>query len=339
MEMNVEKQLIAVPASCEVLTRLDEQSVPIGLEYCGKICYKSENAITDESAPGFCTKIAEHGHNSVLEMRVKTFIVVVSESDVDVLIKLMPKYLVIDNLPSDDVQWQRILITGSIRAFREMAMMYPYCVITSQIAIVLGEQHAFLFADIKSTFRNIENNGSHVVSVSLKELEILKNTGIITPDVFLRHRHIAVKFIVNRAVTHEIVRHRPCSFLQESQRYCRYADDKFGNRVTFIEPMFFKKGSPEYELWEEVMLFTEKRYLILLETSTPQASRTVMPNSCKTEIIVFASLVEWNHIFHMRTSPAAEPSMREVMIPLQKDFCEIFPGFDFNRRFPEDFIE
>jgi thymidylate synthase (FAD) len=140
-----------------------------------------------------------------------------------------------------------------------------------------------------------------------------------------KHRYVAVRIITNRAVTHEIVRHRPCSYLQESQRYCRYADDKFGNEVTFIAPMFFEEGSKEYKLWEKGMLETEKIYLKLLATSSPQAARTVLPNSCKTEIIVFANLLEWLHIFRLRTPKNAEPSMREVMI-LAKAFQERFPA-------------
>ena len=62
-------------------------------------------------------------------------------------------------------------------------------------------------------------------------------------------------------------------------------------------------------------------YLKLLDRGcTPQAARTVLPNSCKTEIIVYATIEEWMHIFKMRCSEAAEPSMREVMIPLEKEF-------------------
>ena len=247
----------------------------------------------------------------------------------------MPKYLIIDDISPDklSIDHRKILITGSIRAFREMAMLYPDCVITSIIAQKLEEVYPFLFEDIDSDFRGINKNYGDVIHCPLETLE-----NNLSSEQFLCHRHIAVKFIVNRAVTHEIVRHRPCSFLQESQRYCRYSDDKFGNRVTFIEPMFFKKGSEEYKIWEKSMLFEEDQYLKLLKTSSPQAARTVLPNSCKTEIIVFANLVEWNHIFHMRTSKAAEPSMREVMIPLQKEFCKLFPGHSFDRRFPENFV-
>jgi thymidylate synthase (FAD) len=72
------------------------------------------------------------------------------------------------------------------------------------------------------------------------------------------------------------------------------------------------------------MELTEAHYLDLLETSTPQAARTVLPNSCKTEIIVYCNLLEWQHIFELRTSQAAEPSMREVMIPLRMEMEKKF---------------
>jgi len=126
-------------------------------------------------------------------------------------------------------------------------------------------------------------------------------------------------------VTHELVRHRPCSFLQESQRYCRYSQDKFSNQVTFVKPVFFPEDSNEFVLWKQAMEDTEKLYLKLLETSTPQAARTVLPNSCKTEIITYCNLAEWKHIFLLRTSAAAEPSMREIMIPLEKEMKKRYP--------------
>ena len=70
---------------------------------------------------------------------------------------------------------------------------------------------------------------------------------------------------------------------------------------------------------------TERLYLQLLETSTPQAARTVLPNSCKTEIIMYCNLAEWKHIFSLRTSQAAEPSMREIMIPLPQRCRRRYP--------------
>ena len=122
-------------------------------------------------------------------------------------------------------------------------------------------------------------------------------------------------------MSHELVRHRPVSFLQESQRYCRYKDD-----VVFIDPTAFDFNEDEYNIWERACNWTEQEYLTLLKTKSPQAARTVLPNSCKTEIIVYCNLREWEHIFNRRTSPAAEPSMHEIMNPLLTEFQLRFPG-------------
>ena len=154
----------------------------------------------------------------------------------------------------------------------------------------------------------------------------LAEVDALPPELLARHRFLAVRFVVNRAVSHEMVRHRPCSFLQESQRYCRYDRERFGGEVAFIRPLFFPEDSPEFALWRESMAAAERTYLRLLETSSPQAARTVLPNSCKTEIIVYANLTEWRHILHLRTSPAADPAMREVMVPLQAEVSRRWPG-------------
>ena len=84
--------------------------------------------------------------------------------------------------------------------------------------------------------------------------------------------------------------------------------------------MFFQEDTTEWNLWFKAMLDAESKYLKLLETSSPQAARTVLPNSCKTEIIVYASITEWKLIFKLRTAQNADPSMREVMVPLSKQF-------------------
>jgi len=304
-----------VAPSFKVLDNLDNESLAVRIELCGRICYKSEDKIDRNSALPFVSKMAEHGHNSVLEMGVVTLEVGgVSDSNVTELFLIQPRYLHIDR------NGDSLLVTGSIRAFRELLMFHQDCAIVNAMCAYLNERHPYFFSTIlpKNGFKN--NGSTSVRKVELTEIDQLP------PGKLAKHRHIAVKFIVNRAITHEIVRHRPCSFLQESQRYCRYSDDKFGSEITFIKPMFFEKDSPEYKIWQKAMQDTEQMYLRLLETSTPQAARTVLPNSCKTELIVYANLTEWLHIFKLRTTKAAEPSMREVTIPLQEDFKQRFPN-------------
>ena len=93
----------------------------------------------------------------------------------------------------------------------------------------------------------------------------------------------------------------------------------------------FAEESEEYQLWAQAMLQTEEIYFELLKTASPQAARTVLPNSCKTEIIVFANLAQWHHIFKLRTPPAAEPSMRELTIPLLAEFVKMYPAIFKNK--------
>lgn len=307
--------MIVIPPSYEILDALDRQSLAVRIEACGRLCYKSEDRITDESAPVFIRNILRHGHNSVAEMAVLTLEVIVEkESLAGQLFKALPRFLNIDILEKNI-----LLITASVRAFRELYLEHGNLKIVKAITAYLLQRHALFFEDIVPERGIVPQSGVMVKKLYLSEVENLP------VHLRARHRYLAVKFIVNRAVTHEMVRHRPCSFLQESQRYCRYSADKFGNQVTFIKPLFYDEQSDEYALWCKAMEQSEKIYLELLETSTPQAARTVLPNSCKTELIVYANLIQWVHMFKLRVAKGADPSMREVMIPLLADFAEQFP--------------
>jgi thymidylate synthase (FAD) len=300
----------------QILDDLDSCSVAVRLEACGRVCYKSEDKITDDSAIPFVTRIAEHGHNSVLEMAVISFQVKCLPDKILELLACQPKFLIVDRVTDG------ILITGSIRALRELYLLHPTNQLVNDLILFLVGIMPYLFEKIFDPGKSLARDpGVNITKMSLSEVEKLP------VEHRMRHRFVGVRFVVNRAVTHELVRHRPCSFLQESQRYCRYSEDKFGNQVTFIRPMFFLEESSEFQLWKESMEQNEATYFKLLETSTPQAARTVLPNSCKTEIIVFCNLVEWQHIFTLRTSPAAEPSMREIMIPLQKEMQKRYFNF------------
>jgi thymidylate synthase (FAD) len=250
-----------------------------------------------------------------MEMGVFTLkIVVNNEEDIARLYSTIPKYIFIDRMAD------HLLLTGSVRAFRELILFHGKVKLVAAIADFLLDRHPLMYEDLASAYPAGATPDVKVAKVGLQEVEQFDNT------LLARHRHIAVKFIVNRAITHEIVRHRPCSYLQESQRYCRYSESKFDSQVTFIKPMFFDENSEEYRLWEKAMLVTEEIYLQLLATASPQAARTVLPNSCKTELIAYANLVEWYHIFKLRTAAGAEPSMREIMNPLLARFQQRFPG-------------
>jgi thymidylate synthase (FAD) len=143
----------------------------------------------------------------------------------------------------------------------------------------------------------------------------------------IEHYSISVRMICDRGVSHELVRHRPASYTQESTRYCNYTQGKFDGELTFIDPCFWQEGkSEEYEIWKNSMSQCEKDYIRLIEMgATPQEARSVLPNSLKTEILVTMNLREWRHFLTLRTAKASHPQMREICIPLLKEFKEKIP--------------
>ena len=145
-------------------------------------------------------------------------------------------------------------------------------------------------------------------------------------EAVLEHCSFTVKFIVDRGVSHEIVRHRVASYCQESTRYCNYSKDKFGNEITVIKPCFWKEVSDQFIEWKSAMKIAENHYFDLLaQGATPQEARTVLPNSLKTEVVMTANIREWRHFLKLRTSSAAHPQIREVAIPLLKELQEKIP--------------
>lgn len=151
----------------------------------------------------------------------------------------------------------------------------------------------------------------------------------------IEHFNITVKFICDRGVTHELVRHRLVSYTQESTRYCNY---KGG--VTFVIPSWLNLRPGEYKsiadlsdrttipsrIWFEMMLLCEKWYTELLNQGwSPQQARSVLPNSLKTEIATTCNVREWRHILKLRTAGDAHPQMQEIMIPLLNYFKTTIP--------------
>jgi thymidylate synthase (FAD) len=140
----------------------------------------------------------------------------------------------------------------------------------------------------------------------------------------LEHTLATVRFIVDRGIMAELTRHRIASFSVTSTRYVNYSGY---NNMEFIEPYaIFDVGSPAIPVWAKACSDAEDRYNELIELGcSPQAARSVLPNSLKTEVIMSANYMEWRHIFKLRTSPRAHPQMTELMIPLLEKFKEKVP--------------
>jgi len=198
-------------------------------------------------------------------------------------------------------------------------------VISASYQIVGGINPEVIMKNIESFGRVCYKSEQNITDNSAVDFikKIIKNGH----ESVIEHEKVSVKFICDRGVTHEIVRHRIASYSQESTRYCNYAQDIFGNELTFIKPVFWEETSTEYKLWKETMLNIEQVYnnLISMNASAEQA-RSVLPNSLKTEIVVTMNLREWRHFFKLRTSTRAHPQMREISIPLLIEMKKLLPA-------------
>ena len=161
---------------------------------------------------------------------------------------------------------------------------------------------------------------------AVKMVESLINRG---HEAMLEHQSISVKFIVDRGVSHELVRHRMASYAQESTRYCNYSKDKFGNEITVIRPCYFAEDTENYRIWKASCEAAENAYFAMLDNdATPQEARSVLPNSLKTEICMTANLREWRHFFKLRAlgiTGKPHPQMLEVTVPLLAEFKALIP--------------
>ena len=158
----------------------------------------------------------------------------------------------------------------------------------------------------------------------------------------IEHASMTVRFVTNRGVTHELVRHRLGSSSQESTRYVRYE----GHDMMLVAPVWCDEleleqargtalamdgyireatdmllhASNQIDVFVASGILSEFAYLRLLSLGwTPQQAREVLPNSLRTEIVVTANMREWRHIFRERTSRAAHPQMRALMVGLLAD--------------------
>ena len=145
---------------------------------------------------------------------------------------------------------------------------------------------------------------------------------------------VAVNITCDRGVTHELVRHRLCSFAQESTRYSNYSKNKFGREITVVRPSWAVKTSSEepvdesekYQGWLAHMYSSEKAYMAMLDHgASAQEARAVLPNSLAAKIAVKANLREWIHIFRMRCDVPAHPDMRTTMIPILISMLDLYP--------------
>ena len=300
----------------EVIPRNEQRGNIDVIELAARTCYKTEDAIKDGSAERIVSMLISKNHTAMLEHGDYIF--------------LVDDYKILDNVAyslrhieentghrirlSITSEGKRPIISGNIRAWRELMEANT----TAGWYFAAAIDPVFIW-DIVPEEERIEDGRIH-------QIHYADLKGALEQRVHLRQ---TVRFMVDRGVTHEFVRHREMSFAQESTRYCNYIQDKFGNEITVIEPSFLEEGSEAYSLWKRHCMSAETAYTHMLRMGCkPQEARTVLPTSTKADLIVTGTLGQWRSFFDLRalevTGPA-HPQAVEVAKPLLTRMASRFP--------------
>ena len=324
------------------------------VEQIARVCYKSEDKIGDMTDCKMIEALLKNDHTAMIEHASlciavrKDFYFYMMD-----MVKVLEEYGFVNRNDNKKTYKSYLrfsciksyLISGNMRAWREFFQ--------ATIEMIRGFHNvpfpAELFEAIENTEYGIfltELDPSTVSGINIKAFSYKRPCSImilrqylddfdeyLTDQEKLIHTDVSAKFICDRGVTHEIVRHRDASFAQESTRYCNYSNDKFGKQLTVIRPCFFVNNDVAMNMWMKSMEEAAEAYFALINIGgcTPQEARDVLPNSIKTEITMTANLREWIHFFNLRyfgTTGTPHPQMKEVAEIVYNEMKSLYPILD-----------
>ena len=270
------------------------------IELAGRTCYKSEDKITENGAKEFVDRMIKLGHGAMLEHGT---------------IYLRIRETVNGNIPPAMLYWRHLTNSTYSKVIYKIEADHPYegnygvLYITTNLRVL------------------VENNRLDDLQYQVEPTEY-------------HEKRITAKFICDRGVSHEFVRHRVFSFAQESTRYCDYSKDKFGNDITYIIPSWLDLPEGKYSNWDndwcdvsELKLLypevdnlsdpancflqsiknAEYYYFMLINRGwKPQQARQVLPFAVCSPLVMTGFESDWEHFFELRCSGAAHPDAKKL---------------------------
>ena len=273
------------------------QGVKKQIERAGRTCYKSEDKMTDTSCEEFVNRMVNSGHGAMLEHGT-VYLKIYAEKK---------EKVITEQDSARNISWQ------------ENKTVYKYLddkYLNNKYSRVVRVDHRkqcdiwYPCSYITTNYRVLVENGW------LDDLQYQ-----CEPTEY-HEKRITVKFICDRGVSHEFVRHRTMSFAQESTRYCNYSKDKFGKEITCIIPPYL---IDEEELeFEEDLAILESIYFKWMSKYgyVAQEARYFLPTGVKTELVMTGFVSDWEHFFKLRCHPTAHPQARELSVPLREEFIK-----------------
>lgn len=295
-----------VKAESEIYSLSRKEDICTHIEKCGRICYKSENKISEETAIPFISGILKSGHESVTEHANVIFTLPKQAENMKILTMKDVRGLNISIEEDPLINKEVIVVSGNMRAFRDIARQYGiHDFLTS-----IGNPLFYIKAEAENSFTGLKLES--VQSSRFSEM----------------HNYLTTHTVCDLGAYKDITRHRLASFSIESTRYCNYSKGKFGSELTMIEPCNIEKPSEMYDEWLRCMESIEKSYMKMAELGGKgDQLRMLLPHSTKADMIMSANIVEWRHVFSLRCHSAAHPSVQLVMKKMLSKFYEIYPDF------------
>lgn len=284
------QEVMQVPSSYDETTK--------HIERIGRICYQSDDKITATSAEKFCLKLFKLGHNAMIEHSWLVILFTGVDINNQFLLEQMfdSKFINVTRYGSGDVyvygNWRAFIENygeaGNVEFFKGMPEVIVESLDNSFPGLFVGE--------------------------------------VLQPDDQPKYfRAYSAILKTDRAVTHELVRHRPVSFAQESQRYCAYKE-----KLEYILPYMYdddKLNDPYVKIahsaWRDYLKVVTNLYRKLMGLGEkPQEARSVLPNCTATQIAITADIDEWKYIFGIRTSITAYPQVRRLVNKIKDIFIK-----------------
>lgn len=304
-----------IQSSAEVIPMNDPL---IHIEKIGRVCYKSNSELTPETAEKFFNGLVKSGHHSVLEHATFIFEDITNIPCITSSV-FKKKYLnctQVGFLSGDGKHTTRILVSGNLRAIKESGV----------VSLMVCLEKAY--PQLSGYFNLDKDSNEYDEEVHCPSFKLLSREEFLelspTKKEVSKHLYTTISFITDRGVTHEMVRHRPASYSQESTRYCNYSKDKFENQIEFITPATFDEWNEAQKYsYTKLLESAEMTYLLLTKQGLkPQFARGVLPVDTKAQIVMTANDEEWKHFFNLRsrgTTGSPHPNMKRVAdIALQK---------------------
>lgn len=305
-----------IESSVQIIEEKDPYKM---IELAGRTCYKSEDKITENSAKEFVDRMIKLGHGAMLEHGT-IYLNVPEQTYTETLEDEFGKFNNPNNGLVDRYRKNKYSKVNSVAADEELRKKYPK-------VRPFKLTHHYITTNLRVI---VENGWEEDLEWQCEPTEH-------------HEKRITAKFICDRGVSHEFVRHRVFSFAQESQRYCNYNKDKFNNELTFIKPTWLDIPTGDYTYWDgdwcdidnmKIQLPSDNgiadnflwclnnagmQYRLLINKGLkPQEARAILPNATKTELVMTGFESDWEHFFELRCSGAAHPDAKKLADELYK---------------------